>query len=129
MASKQRPTNVEIVAEMYDAFNARDTQRVLGRMAADVKWTEPAGSPFGGTFNGPEAVLHGVFRPARKLYDPFEVAPGRFVDAGDTVVVEGEFHGTTQDGREIVSPFAHVWEVENGEIVRMQNYTDTALMA
>lgn len=129
MAVKQQSSNVELVEKLYEAFNAQNTQGVLRRMADDVEWTEPEGSPFAGTYHGPDAVLVNVFRPVRKAYDPFVVEAERFVDAGDTVVCTGTFHATTKDGRKIESPFAHIWEVADGEITEMRNYTDTALWA
>jgi ketosteroid isomerase-like protein len=127
MASAHRQTNVAIVQGLYDAFNDHDIETALATMTDDVEWTEPAGSPFGGTVHGPDAVNEHVFEPCMEMFDPFTVDPDRFVDGGDTVVALGKFHATTSEGKKIVSPFAHIWTVEDGKIAGLTNYTDTAL--
>lgn len=127
MASTQRQTNVEIVRDTYEAFDGGDIETAMAPMAEDVEWTEPAGSAYGGTYHGPTEVLENVFDPCMQEFDPFSVDPERFVDGGNTVVAIGAFHATTRENERIESPFAHVWELEDGEVVRFTNYTDTAL--
>lgn len=127
MASAQRQTNVEIVTGLYEAFNRGDIDTVLTKMADDIEWTEPEGSIFGGTYHSPEAVRTKVFDVCNREFHPFTVEPDRFIDAGDTVVALGTFYATTGDGKRIESPFSHVWELDGNKIVRMANYTDTAL--
>ena len=54
--------------------------------------------------------------------------PDRFVRDGDTVVTTGTYSGTYREmGKSFKSPFAHVWELEDGDIVRFEQYVDTAL--
>lgn len=127
MASTQRPTNAETVKRLYEAFNDRNFDTALSLLANDVEWTEPAGSTLGGTYHSPDGVLKNVFEPCDQQFDPFVVSPERFLDAGDVVVTLGAFHATPDGGDEIVSPFAHIWEMADGKVVRMTNYTDTAL--
>jgi ketosteroid isomerase-like protein len=56
----------------------------------------------------------------------FTVSPERFVEAGDTVLVEGRYRGRMKaTGRAVDAQFAHVWQVRNGKVVRFQQYTDT----
>ncbi|WP_435362140.1 nuclear transport factor 2 family protein [Haloarchaeobius sp. DFWS5] len=126
MAATQRPTNVEIVRGLYDPFNEGDLETVLAAMADDIEWTEPAGCTSGGTYVGPDEIREKVFEVSMREFDPFVVEPERFIDGGDTVVVLGVFHATTQ-GTEIESPFAHVLELKDGKVTRFENYTDTAL--
>lgn len=127
MSSTQRQTNVEIVQSPYEAFNEQDIETALAPMADDIEWTEPKGAFFGGTYHSPEAVLENVFEPCMQEFDPFTVEPDRFIDGGNTVVVLGVFRATTQDGERIESPFAHIWELADSEVIRFTNYTDTAL--
>lgn len=127
MASAQRQTNVEILKSGYEDFEKGDVEAVLARMADDIEWIEPEGMPFRGTYRSPAAVRENVFEPALEGFETFAVEPDRFVDGGSTVVALGAFRATTEDGERIDSPFAHVWELEDGRIVRFQNYTDTAL--
>ncbi|EJN59664.1 nuclear transport factor 2 family protein [Halogranum rubrum] len=127
MASAQRQTNVETIRALYAAFNREDLEATLVKLADDVEWTEPDGSIFGGTHHGPDEVLTNVFEVCRREFDPFTVEPERFLDAGAAVVALGTFYATTRDGTRIESPFAHVWELADGKVAHMTNYTDTAL--
>lgn len=127
MASAQRQTNVEIVRGLYAAYNDQDLETAMAAMADDIEWIEPEGFVFSGTQHGTTAVLKNVFEPSMQAFDSFVVEPERFIDGGDTVVALGMFRATTHEGELIESPFAHVNELNNGEIVRFTNYTDTAL--
>ncbi len=54
--------------------------------------------------------------------------PERYIDSGDTVVATGLYSGTyTATGESFEAPFAHVWDIEDGEIVRCQLFIDTVL--
>ncbi|WP_266081974.1 nuclear transport factor 2 family protein [Haladaptatus caseinilyticus] len=120
--------NVELVRGIYESFNQGDLDDVLARMADDVTWIEPEGDPlFGGTYRTPDDVRTHVFIPAVEEYDDFTVTPERFIDGGDTVVVEGIFTGTSKAGTPFELPFAHVCDVRDGKITRFANYEDTAL--
>lgn len=127
MAATQK-TNVEITEQLYTAFNQGDIETVLDGMAADVTWIEPEGSEvFGGEYHSPESVLEHVFAPANEEYDQFEVHPNRFIDGGDTVVVEGVFKIAITAGNDFDIPFVHVADLKDGKIQQFRNYADTAL--
>ncbi len=119
--------NMEVAQSVYESFNEGDLESALATMADDVEWREPDGIQFGGTHRGPAEVRENVFEPCMVEFDTFRVVPDRFVDGGDTVVVLGMFHATTESGERVDSPFAHVYELQDGRITRFANYTDTAL--
>ncbi len=52
--SNQNPAGVQNV---YHAFAKGDIPTVLGFLSPDIAWTEAEGFPYGGTYNGPNAVL------------------------------------------------------------------------
>lgn len=119
--------NVAAVSALYDAFNRGDIDTVLAGMDPDVTWIEPRGDPLsGGRYRGPAAVISQVFAPLKGAYQRFEVRPGRFVDGGETVVVEGMFVGTTTAGTTFEIPFAHVCDMHDGLVLQFTNHTDTA---
>ncbi|SFK62201.1 hypothetical protein SAMN04487950_0222 [Halogranum rubrum] len=121
--------NVEMVEEMYDAFNRGDVDDVLAGMADDVTWVEPEGDPLSaGTYRGPAAVMSRVFAPLDEAYETFTVTPARYIDAGDIVVAEGTMVGTTLDGTSFEVPFVHLCELHNGKLRKFTNYMDTALL-
>lgn len=122
-----RSDNVATIRRAYDAFNDGDIETVVATMAEDIEWMEPEGFYAGGTYHGPDEVVENVFTPAIEQFESFRPEPERFVADGDTVVTLGRFEATTPEGERIVSPFAHVWELRDGRVRRLVNYTDTAL--
>jgi hypothetical protein len=80
----------------------------------------------GNPYTGPQAVAEGVFQRIVSDVDNFTVVPERYVEEGDTVVVEGRYRGKAKkSGSPVNAQFAHVWQCRQGKIVRFQQYTDT----
>ena len=122
-------TNSDIIRGLYAAFANGDVPGVVGALAGDIRWTEAEGFPYGGTYVGPDAVVNNVFAKLGSEWDGFTAIPHSFVAEGDTVVALGEYGGTYKaTGKRFTAPFAHVWTVDDGKIVRFQQYTDTALV-
>jgi ketosteroid isomerase-like protein len=120
--------SVEIIRSLYDAFARGDVGAVLGVFDDAVHWQEAEGYRLaaGNPYVGPQAVAAGVFQPLVTDVEGFTVTPGRFVDGGDTVVVEGRYRGrVTATGTQLDAQFAHVWDLRGGKVVRFQQYTDT----
>jgi uncharacterized protein len=118
----------DIVRALYDAFGKGDVPSILGTFHPQIQWQEAENSmcAAGNPFHGPQSVAEGVFQRHVSDVEDFAVVPGRFVDGGDIVVVEGRYHGTVKaTGRPIDAQFAHVWELRDGKVVRFQQYTDT----
>jgi len=122
-------SNVNAVQGVYEAFARGDVPAVLGFLDADIAWTEAEGFPYGGTYNGPNAVLEGVFMRLGGEWDGFTAVPGEFIDGGDTVVVLGQYSGTYKaTGKSFQAGFAHVWKISDGKAVSFVQYTDTLII-
>ena len=68
----------------------------------------------------------------QKIFERFPVHqdnPTRFLEAGDTVVVEITFNGATQDGQEVAFDAVDIFDVEDGRICRLSQWFDTAALA
>lgn len=121
--------NSETIRTLYAAFARGDVPAVLAGLAADVKWTEAEGFPYGGTYTGPDAVLQNVFMRLGTEWDGFAAVPHEIVAQGETVVALGEDSGTYKaTGKRFSAPFAHVWKLRGGKAVSFQQYTDTAVV-
>lgn len=119
-------TNLQIVQDAYAAFNEGDIESVVAMMDEDIEWVEPEGSPYSGTYHGPNAVIENVFGPSVEEVEGFEVVPDRFVDGRDCVVVLGSARGTVAEtGKSLDIPFAHVCDLRDGRMIRFVDYTDT----
>lgn len=122
-------SNLESVRGLYAAFAKGDVPSVLGFLDANIAWTEAEGFPYGGTYNGPDAVLAGVFMRLGGEWDGFAAVPDEFIDAGDTVVALGKYSGTYKaTGKTFKANFAHVWKIQEGKAVRFVQYVDTLLV-
>jgi uncharacterized protein len=118
----------DFVKGLYDAFAQGDVPTVLGAFDPQIIWREAEGFLYadGNPYVGPQAVAEGVFQRIVSDVENFALLPDRFVECGDTVLVEGRYHGEMKaTGTPIDAQFAHVWQVRDGRIVRFQQYTDT----
>ena len=122
--------NGDIIRGIYEAFAKGDVPGVLGAMDPNISWTEAAGFPSAGTYIGPMAVVENVFMKLATEWDGFAAVPERIVDGGDTVVALGNYSGTYKaTGNAMNVPFAHVYDLEDGKIVKFVQHTDTAKVA
>jgi ketosteroid isomerase-like protein len=110
-------TKREQIAEMYAAFNRRDTDRVLAFLRPDVDW--PNGME-GGRVHGREAV-RAYWTRQWGMIDP-HVEPVRIEDeaTGDTVV---DVHQVVRDlaGKVLMDRMVqHVYFFRDGLVERME---------
>jgi uncharacterized protein len=118
----------DIVKNLYEAFRNGDVPAVLGAFDSQIQWREAENSlcADGNPYAGPQAVAKGVLQRYGSDVENFAVVPERFVEGGDTVVVEGRYRGKMKaTGTPVDAQFAHVWELRGGKIIRFQQYTDT----
>ena len=123
--------NGRMVAAMYEAFGRGDVPYVLERLGDELEWieTEAEGIPSGGTFTTPEEVLKGVFANVPEHFETFELRPERWIEVGDEVVDTGRVVARTHSGRVLDAPYAHVFTIEGGKVVRLATFHDTAMWA
>jgi ketosteroid isomerase-like protein len=116
--------NVDVVRSAYEAFGSGDME-ALGTLLARTEWYEADGMPYGGVYNGFEAIAANVFGPITEDVEGFTARPDEVLDAGDEKVVSmGRYRGTGANGPVDVR-YAHVWTIQGGEIVRFEQHTDT----
>ena len=118
-----------MIRSLYQAFANGDVPSVLGALASNVTWTDAEGFPYGGTYVGPDAVLSNVFMKLGTEWEGYSAVPHEFIAEGDTVVSVGEYSGTYKaTGKSFSAPFAHVWNFQNGKVIRFRQFTDTAIV-
>jgi ketosteroid isomerase-like protein len=123
------PNNSEIIRGLYEAFAKGDIPTVLGGLAPDVSWTDAEGFPYGGTYIGPNSVLENVFMKLGSEWEGYSAVPREFVSEGDTVVAIGDYSGKyNATGKSFSAPFVHVWNFQNGKVIRFRQFTDTAIV-
>ena len=122
--------NVEILANLYEAFGRGDIETVLGGMDPEIRWHVAEGHPYlpsGEALVGPEAILNNLFVRIGEEWEEFVTHTNAFHDAGDVVVVEGRYTGKYKPtGKSLDAQVCHVWKVEDGKVTGFQQYVDTA---
>ena len=120
--------NIDIIRNVYAAFAKGDIVSVLSSLAADIRWTEAEGGPYGGVSIGPEQVLQNVFMKLGGEWDGFSAVPVEFITNDNIVVVLGDYSASFKaTGKSFNAPFAHVWKLQDGKAISFQQYTDSAL--
>jgi ketosteroid isomerase-like protein len=106
--------NVELVRRIYAAWEQGASARDF--IDADVEYVNP-----------PYAVEPGVrrgrasFAAIRDAIDDVAIAPSRFVDAGDDIVVVATITGTSRGaGVPVSREHGYVWTVRDGQAIRFQ---------
>lgn len=120
--------SMEIVKGIYEALDRGDVRAVLGAFDPRIHWREAESSLYSdrNPYTGPLGVAEGVFQRLVSEVENFTVYPADYIEAGDTVVVEGRYVGKMKStGTLVDAQFAHVWRLRGEKAVRFQQYTDT----
>ena len=121
--------NVRSVEALYVAIDADDHPAIHNLVAKDLSWEVLKNYPEGGDYLCADAVFEGEgFFPALYAkFDDWHTRRDEHIDAGVQIVTLGRYMGRViANGARIDVPFAHVWTLRDGKIVRMRQFTDTA---
>jgi ketosteroid isomerase-like protein len=124
--------DLDVVGRMYQALARRDPAAISGLLHEQCVVRTAPGLPFAGgrTTHGPREALQAVWAEINLHFDvqpePETCIPG----PPGTVVCIGVYRGHARStGHRFEAWFAHVWQVEDGEIVGLRQITDTATWA
>ena len=122
--------NYEVIKAHYAGSDAHDIAAMMAPLTAATAWTEMAGFPCAGTYVGVPAIIEGVFKRLGEEWDGYDFKLERLVDGGSTVVGIGTYSGTyRKTGKAMTARAVHVWDLEDGKVVRFEQFTDTKLVA
>lgn len=118
--------NVALAREMYEAFGRGDVPGVLGGMAEDIEWHETVGTPYGGLYNGPQAVAENIFAPVVQDIEDFAVTPEDIYSDGDEVIVVARYTGKgAVTGKPLDVPGVHIFTFRDGKVTRFRQFIDS----
>ena len=127
MSTKILSTSFEMVQDVYGAFRVRDTARLFQHFAESIEILQSPDLPWGGCYRGHDEARE--FLTALTTHISSSVTIERMIDSGDRVVVTGQARGTVKaNGAAFDVPFAHVWTIRTGRIVRAEFYVDHRVM-
>ncbi len=121
--------NIDIIRRTYEGSSEENGRNLMAVLSPNVEWTEAAGFPYAGTYVGVDALMEGVFRRLATEWIGYRAEARTFLGDGNHVAVFGWYSGTYKaTGRAMTASFAHLYELEDGEIIRMSQYVDTAMV-
>jgi ketosteroid isomerase-like protein len=125
--------NVALVQAAYDGLAKGDAGPLLEILHPEVEWYEAEHSTYwpGRSYVGPQAVVENVLGPIGEDIEDFAIDIRRMVGGGDTVLVEARYRAprVKATGEPLDVQAAHVWDFEDGKVVRWQQYIDTLQLA
>lgn len=120
----------DVVRRQYLASAAGDLVALRATLAPDVEWTEMAGFPLARTYRTPEGVTSNVMEVLGGDWDGWTAHDDTYVVDGENVVVLARYtaaHRTTRKPLDV--RVAHHFVVRGGQIVRSEQFVDTAKVA
>jgi ketosteroid isomerase-like protein len=115
---------VNIVRHLYEARGNSEIIRQV--LAPDIRWEVVEGFPYGGIYVGLDDVVCNFFGRLFQDFENFVAVGAEFFESGDRVIALGNYSGRAKaTGKEFTARFAHVWTLQGGKIVRLQQCADT----
>lgn len=123
-------SNLQIVKDSYAASARGEFDKVLADVTPDCTWTEMEGSPYAGTYIGPEQIVANVFAKIALDWEEFACIPDAFYDAGATIIVTSHYSGIHKTTRKKMrSRTTHFWQLRDGRIIGFEQMTNTLAMS
>jgi ketosteroid isomerase-like protein len=121
--------DLDLIRSTYEGSPAEAHRNLFAALSPQVEWTEAAGFPYAGTYVGPEAVLAGVFKRLADEWIGYRADVHTYLADGGRVAAFGVYSGTYKaTGKAMTAAFAHLYEIRDGEIVRMTQCVDSAMV-
>lgn len=129
MGLRAMTTNIDIVRTHYAASTRGNVDEMMANVSPQVRWTEMAGFPCGGTWVGPQAVVDNVFAVLAREWKNYRFELESVSDGGEQIAGLGTYHGTYRaTGKEMQARVAHIWRLQGGKVVDFEQFTDTLLV-
>lgn len=121
--------NKQVVLDFYDAGARGDMDACFALLADDVTWTNIGSTKFSGTYIGKQAIaedLLGLLFSQLKAGISSQIE--RLTAEDDIVVAQTSGTAETTDGKPYNNTYCQVIRIQNGQIVAVKEYMDTALI-
>src|ERR671914_535481 len=121
------PSPLETVEALYSAAARGDFEAFMGLLDPDVEWLTPQTLPWSrGDYHGRDEVGE-YFASIGQAVDDVRVEPDELLSCGEHVVDLGTYSGRSRlTGRAFSARFAQVLTVDEGRVMAMRGFEDTA---
>ncbi len=129
--SNMPKSNLEIIQSTYEGSSSSNAKHLAEALSEKVEWTEAEGFPYGGTYIGVEAIMENVFSRLGSEWDNYKASVNTYheVSGKDVIIAEGVYSGVYKEtGKSFEAEFVHVWQLENGKIVKFKQYVDSYIV-
>lgn len=116
---------IDVVQRLYNAKGDMDVLREV--IAQDAVWDIAIGFPHGGVYVGYNSIINDFFS-FFGLFSEFWAEGQEFFEVDDQVIVLGVYRGVSHTGTAFSTRFAHFYTLRNGQLVRLQQTADTAVI-
>ncbi len=121
--------NKRVVRDGYRRFIDGDVEGLVKRLAEDVEWVYPPGTPFSGHRRGRGEVRE-FFEALARVASVDNFSVSEYIAEGDRVVAMGESRLTSRDsGQHAETRWAHVITLRGGKVARVELYDDSDSVA
>src|SRR5260370_42581707 len=114
-----RQQKIDFVRGIWEAFARGDMKTVFAAMPEDVVWKLPQG----GQIKGKQSILH-LARSSAGLLKGYTTEIRRTYCDGDSVIIEMTNRATTQSCKPYANHYCFFFELADGKIKRISEYTD-----
>ena len=122
-------THLDVIRGTYEGMSEENGKHLRAALAPDATWTEAAGFPYAGTYTGPDEIFDRVFRRLATEWVGYKAEVHTYLADGDRVAAFGIYSGTyNATGKSMTAPFAHLYQIKDGKVIRMTQYVDTVLV-
>lgn len=123
-------SNLELIRRTYEGSSEENGRNLMAVLHPQVEWTEAEGFPYAGTYVGVDALMAGVFSRLAGEWIDYRAQVHTYLADGDRVAAFGLYSGTYKaTGKSMQAAFAHLYEIQEGKILRMTQYVDTVMVA
>ncbi|UCE72912.1 MAG: nuclear transport factor 2 family protein [Methanomassiliicoccales archaeon] len=118
----------EVVQRAIDALNRGDSEGFINAFSEDFDFRMPGSTPVSGRTKGIQEFAALVGKVAGYLDVLITIKVTNFISCGEWVVTEAVGHGVTKKFEDYNNTYCHLWQVQNGKIVKFVEYNDTDLI-
>ena len=119
--------NLDIVKSTYEGKTSEENGKNLKRyITSETLWTEAAGFPYAGTYQGFDDIEKNVFARLGSEWINYKLVVEDYVAAGDKVFAYGTYSGTYKaSGKTFTARVAHLWILKDGKIKSFEQFVDS----
>jgi len=120
--------NITVVRRFYG--NLGSPEILTQMLSPTIRWEIVSGFPYGGVYVGVDAVFRDFFGRVLQDFEDWRTEMFELFDAGDRVIALGTYSGRAKaTGKTFSARFAHLWTLDGGVLVRLQQCADTVQLA